>query len=142
VNWESLPGRTVLLDTCALLDLSVESAKITPSVRERLVDPSTRLIVSAASAWEVAIKVRQGKLPGGERLVASWDKSLLDLQAAPLVMDAADAIRAGGLAWAHRDPFDRMLVAQATRYNLPLVTSDRLIVAAGIVSTVNTRAPN
>ncbi|MFT4286550.1 type II toxin-antitoxin system VapC family toxin [Nocardioides sp.] len=142
VNWESLSGRTVLLDTCALLDLSVESAKIAPSVREDLVDPSTRLIVSAASAWEVAVKARQGKLPGGERLVASWDKSLLDLQAAPLVMDAVDAIRAGSLGWAHKDPFDRMLVAQATRYNLPLATSDRVIVAAGIVSTIDTRALN
>lgn len=142
MNRASQSGRTILLDTCALLDLSVDSARIAPAVREELAEASTRLLVSAASAWEVAIKARQGRLPGGERLLASWDESLLDLQATPLVMDAADAIRAGGLPWAHRDPFDRMLVAQASRYNLPLATSDQVIIQAGIVATVDTSDPS
>ncbi len=141
VSWSILSDRAILLDTCALLDLSVQSARITTSVRAHLGDPSTRLLVSAASAWEVAIKARQGRLPGGERLVASWDKSLLDLQAAPLVIEAADALRAGGLQWTHRDPFDRMLVAQASRYNVALATSDRVLVESGIVTTIDTRGP-
>jgi PIN domain nuclease of toxin-antitoxin system len=60
-------GRTVLLDTCALLDLSVAPMKIKNEVRDSLSDLATTVVVSAASAWEVAIKVRQGRLPGGIR---------------------------------------------------------------------------
>lgn len=133
------PGRAVLLDTCALLDLSITPERIAPRVRDELVDVSTRILVSAASAWEIAIKTRHGRLAGGERLTASWEQNLVDLRADPLEIDAADAIRAGSLAWAHRDPFDRMLVAQATRYNLALATSDRAILDAGIATTIDTR---
>ncbi|HWC22272.1 MAG TPA: type II toxin-antitoxin system VapC family toxin [Flexivirga sp.] len=132
-------GRVVLLDTNAFLSLNVEPDRINAEVRERLAQLSTGLIVSAASAWEVAIKVRQGKLPGGDRLVESWSQSLRDLQAEALSIDAEDAIRAGGLRWAHRDPFDRMLVAQALRYNYPLVTSDATIIGARIATTIDTR---
>lgn len=133
-----LSGRAVLLDTCALLDLSVAPMKIKSEVREILSDLSTKVIVSAASAWEIAIKVHQGQLPGGERLTASWDQSLVDLQADSLDIDADDAIRAGALSWGHRDPFDRMLVAQAMRHNLPVATSDSVIIDAGVVPTINT----
>lgn len=137
----SQSGRSILLDTCALLDLTVEAARITPSVLEILADSGTHLVVSAASAWEIAIKTRQGRLAGGERLIASWDQALVDLQADPVVMDAADAIRAGSLSWAHRDPFDRMIVAQALRYNLTVATSDRVIIDSGIVTALDTRLP-
>lgn len=134
------PGRTLLLDTNALLDLTIDPTKITAAAWRQLADPANRLLVSAASAWEVAIKVRAGKLPGGERLVDAWDQGLRDIQADQLTMDAADAIRAGSLPWAHKDPFDRMLVAQAARYNLPLVTSDHVLVGAAIVTTIDTRS--
>lgn len=128
-----------LLDTNAVLAMSVEPGRINDSVRGRLVDLSTKLVVSAASAWEIAIKTRQGKLPGGERLVDSWKSSLGRLQADSLGIDSEDAIRAGCLTWGHRDPFDRMLVAQALRYNYPLVTSDATIIDAQIVTTIDTR---
>lgn len=134
-----LSGRTVLLDTCALLDLSVAPMKIKAAVREGLSDLSTMVFVSAASAWEIAIKVRHGKLPGGERLTSAWDRNLIDLQADALHIDAVDAIRAGALRWNHRDPFDRMLVAQAIRHNLPVATSDSVIIDAGVVPTISTR---
>ncbi|MDN5851706.1 MAG: type II toxin-antitoxin system VapC family toxin [Actinomycetia bacterium] len=134
-----IPSRAVLLDTCALLDLSVDPLKIKADVRDSLSDLSTTVVVSAASAWEIAIKVRQGKLPGGEHLTAAWGQSLIDLKADPLDIDADDAIRAGTLRWAHRDPFDRMLVAQAIRHNLPVVTSDNVIIDAGMVPTINSR---
>lgn len=134
-----LSGRTVLLDTCALLDLCVEPTKVTSQVRDSLADLSVTMIVSAASAWEIAIKVRRGKLPGGERLTAAWGQNLLDLRAESLDIDADDAIWAGSLVWAHHDPFDRMLVAQAMRHNLPVATSDRTIIDAGVIPTINTR---
>lgn len=129
----------VLLDTNALLALSVRPSRINPTVQERLANPSTELIVSAASAWEIAIKTRRGKLPGGERLLESWGRSLVRLRADSIEISSDDAIRAGSLGWDHRDPFDRMLVAQALRYNYPLATSDAKIIDARIVTTIDTR---
>ena len=133
------PGRTVLLDTCTLLDLIIAPDRIAHRVRSDLSDLSVGLLVSAATAWEIAVKTRHGKLPGGEGLLASWDQSMIDLQATPLGMDHDDAIRAGGLPWAHRDPFDRTLVAQAVRHDVPLATRDDAIIDAGIVATIDTR---
>lgn len=63
----------------------------------------------------------------------------MKIKADPLDIDADDAILAGSLRWAHRDPFDRMLVAQAIRHNLPVVTSDSVIIDAGVVPTINSR---
>lgn len=138
-DWATGAGRVVLLDTNALLGISVQPDKINAAVRERLAELSTTLLVSAASAWEVAIKVGQGKLPAGHRLVESWAQNLVDIRADPLPIDAEDAIRAGSLRWDHRDPFDRMLAAQALRYNYPLATSDGTIIDARIVTTIDTR---
>lgn len=132
-------SRAVLLDTCTLLDLNTASDKIAPDLANSLADLRTQLFVSAASAWEIAIKTHHGKLPGGEHLLASWDDSLVDLQADRLEIDHADAIRAGGLSWVHRDPFDRMLVGQASRHNLPLATRDEVIIEAEVVNTIDTR---
>lgn len=135
-------SRAVLLDTCAFLDLTIQPDKVATAALAELIDLSTKLIVSAATAWEVAIKTRRGRLPGGDRLVASWEQCLIDIRAESLVIEPEDALRAGGLVWAHRDPFDRMLVAQAIRHNLPLATSDRVILDAAVVTTVSTRSPD
>lgn len=134
-----MSDRVALLDTNAVLAMSVDPDRINDGVRRRLADRSTKLVVSAVSAWEIAVKTRRGKLPGGERLVDSWKSSLSRLQADSLDIDSEDAIRAGGLTWGHRDPFDRMLVAQALRYNYPLVTSDAKIIDAQLVTTIDTR---
>lgn len=134
------PGRTVLLDTCTVLDLAIAPSRIAAAAMAELGDPSTSLLVSAVSAWEISIKTRRGRLPGGERLLNSWRRSLLDLRADSLGIDHDDAIRAGGLPWAHPDPFDRMLVAQAARLNVALATRDAVIIAAGVVRVVDTRA--
>lgn len=132
-------GGAALLDTCAVLDLSVSPEQVIADVRAWLADPMTDILVSAVSAWEIAIKTRMGKLVGGERITAAWEQNLIELQATSLDIDATDAIRAGGLTWTHRDPFDRMLVAQALRLNLPIITSDRVVIDAGLVRTIATR---
>lgn len=134
----SSPGRPVLLDTCVVLDLSVDPTRVAASIARMLADPATVLLVSAASAWEIAIKTRQGRLPGGERLLGSWEAALRNLDADPVNVDHQDAIRAGSLPWTHRDPFDRMLVAQALRHNLTLATRDETILTAGIVDAIDT----
>ncbi len=127
----------LLLDTCILLDLSINANSSASRIAARLLDFSDRLFVSAASAWEISIKTRAGRLTGGELLVAQWDENLVDLQVEPLEISHADARHAGALDWSHRDPFDRMLVAQAMHHGFHLATRDRQILAANIVDTID-----
>ena len=129
----------VLLDTNAFLWLLVDPSQIAPRVRDHLAAPSTGLIVSAVSAWEVAIKTRARKLPGGENLLSVWDETLSRIRADGIDITAADAIMAGGLPWPHRDPFDRMLVAQAARRGLTLASSDAVVLAGATSPTLDTR---
>ena len=129
----------VLLDTNALLWLVADPGRFDPGVRDRLLSDGTWLGVSAASAWEVATKSRSGKLPGGEALVSTWSEVVVGLKVEEVAIHSADALLAGSLDWAHRDPFDRMLVAQARRRHLTLVTSDHVLLEAGLVPTLDIR---
>lgn len=130
----------VLLDTNALLWLVADPDRLAPEARERLISDGTRLVVSAASAWEVATKTRSGRLPGGEALVGAWAEAIGGLRAEQIAIDPADAILAGSLDWPHRDPFDRMLVAQARRRHMAVATSDDVILGAALVPTLDIRA--
>lgn len=94
------------------------------------------MLVSAVSAFEEANKVRIGKLPHGERVTHRWATLVRDFGAEQLALSSAAALRAGALAWAHRDPFDRLLVAQAIEDHLVFVTADRVILDAGVVRTL------
>ncbi len=123
-----------LLDTNAVLRLAAAPDRIAPAVRDTLADQANELIVSAVSAWEVAIKTRIGRLDGGP-LLSAWDETLEAMNATNLAIDSTDAIVAGQLNWAHKDPFDRMIVAQAVRRGLTIATSDDQI-AAGAFTAV------
>ncbi|WP_394216169.1 type II toxin-antitoxin system VapC family toxin [Brachybacterium vulturis] len=114
----------LLVDTHVLLWAMAEPEKLTPAADEALADPDTIVWVSAASAWEIATKVRIGKLPGAESLILDYAQHLERWYATPLLIDSADSILAGSLVWDHRDPFDRMIIAQAIRRGLPLVSAD------------------
>ncbi|MCH9729774.1 MAG: type II toxin-antitoxin system VapC family toxin [Actinomycetia bacterium] len=124
-----------LLDTNAVLRLVSKPDSIAPALRKALADQATELIVSAASAWEVAIKTRIGRLDGGP-LLSAWDETLEAMNATNLAIDSADAIVAGQLNWAHKDPFDRMLVAQAVRRGLTIATSDDQITAGAFTAVI------
>ena len=88
-----------------------------------IADPANNIFVSAASVWEVAIKRRSGKLAfAGSPSAAISANGFFALPILPI-----DAEGAGSLSWDHSDPFDRMLVAQAKRAGLTLVTADSLI---------------
>lgn len=132
-----MAGRPLLLDTCTLLDLSIDANGSASRIAAQLLDVSERLFVSAVSAWEISIKTRAGRLTGGELLLAQWDENLMDLQVEALEISHADARHAGALDWSHRDPFDRMLVAQAMLHGFHLATRDHLILAANIVDTID-----
>jgi PIN domain nuclease of toxin-antitoxin system len=87
---------------------------------------ATKILVSAASAWEIATKVRLGKLPTGEELVGDLDRYLAQLGCDTLPISLDHAVRAGTLPGEHRDPFDRMLIAQAQAESLKVISNDRI----------------
>ncbi len=95
-------------------------------VREEL-ERADHLYVSAASAYEIAQKTRLGRLPLGVAIMARWQDIVAAMMADEIVLTAQEMARAGSMSWAHRDPFDRMLVAQALTRGLILVTRDGAI---------------
>ena len=114
----------LLLDTHVFLWWQVKDRRLADAARQSIAAPSVRVFVSAASVWEIAIKQRSGKLAFGvSPVTAIAANGFSELPIAGL-----DAEHAGALEWPHTDPFDRLLVAQAMRHGLVLVTSDAEIV--------------
>lgn len=119
----------LLLDTHALLWTLSEPERIPSATLDAIRDPANELLVSAASAWEIATKHRLGKLDGAQAVVLGYADHLARLGATELAMTGHHAMTAGALAWEHRDPFDRMIVAQAMIESVPVVTADRALAA-------------
>ena len=112
---------TLLLDTHVLLWWLAEDDRLTPTMREAIADPATPVMVSAASAWEMAIKAGLGKLTIPGDLAGELERQGFD----ELPVTVQDGVAAGALPRHHADPFDRMLIAQAVRQRFVLVTADR-----------------
>lgn len=127
----------ILLDTNALLWLVKSPARVARKARDIIEDPANELYVSAASAWEIATKTRLGRLDGAA-LLSSWTDTLGAMTAYDLPIDSGDATLAGQLNWKHRDPFDRMIVAQATRHGLTIATSDAAIRGGAMTPVIST----
>lgn len=127
-----------LLDTHILLWWLFDDPKLDTTCREIIRNPNNLILVSSASTWEIATKYRLGKLPEAEPLVAAYSEILQQAQFVELPITAAHALRAGRLPIAHRDPFDRMLMAQAELGNIPLMTYDRAF-RTGLFQVVPTR---
>lgn len=117
--------------------VSEQARKIDPTAREILADQSNELVVSTASAWEVAIRTRTGRL-NGSPLLAVWHEVLNGMNATDLPIDSADAALARQLDWDHKDPFDRMIVAQAARRGFTIATSDQIIVDGVLTPVLHT----
>jgi PIN domain nuclease of toxin-antitoxin system len=100
--------------------------------RETIADESNVILVSAASAWEIATKVRAGKLPGAERLERDFSEVLDDAGYTQLPIDVSSALRAGRLIAERRDPFDRMIAAQALALDIPVLSPDSLLDQFGV----------
>ena len=115
---------TLLLDTHAYVWSLTDPDRLSDRTRTAIEAPSNVVLVSAATAWEMAIKYRAGKWPEAEILLAQHDDLVSRLGAQPLDISAADAIRAGSLDWDHADPFDRMLAAQSLLHQAALLTRD------------------
>jgi len=114
----------LLLDTHAYVWAITDPDRLSVRARTAIEAPSNALLVSAATAWEMAIKHRAGRWPEAEILLAQHGDLTSRLGAHSLDMSAADAIRAGTLDWDHADPFDRMLAAQSLLHHAALVTRD------------------
>ena len=122
----------VLLDTHALLWWLSDDAALTRSARRTIADTKNTLIVSAASAWEIATKVRLGRLPSANDLAADFSGHLDRDGFELLAISAEHGIRAGLLPGPHKDPFDRMLIAQAQAENMPIITNEPLFESYGV----------
>lgn len=119
---------TLLLDTHVLIWALGAPDRLPAPVRARLVDRQQHLAVSAASAFEIATKHRLGRLPEAAGLVHGFEQQVARLDASVIPMQASHAITAGSLEWSHRDPFDRMLAAQAMSEGFELVSGDTAFV--------------
>lgn len=117
----------LLLDTCTLLWLTLDADELSDTARELLVAPSSELVVSSASVWELAVKRALGRVHFDRPL----DEWLADVREeyglASLAIDDESALHLLRLPALHRDPFDRILVAQALVHGLAILTPDRAI---------------
>lgn len=118
---------TLLLDTSALL-WWLAGTELAPAARAGISDPGQLVLVSAASLWEIAIKRALGKLEVEGTLIDQLAENGFD----PLPISWEHAVRAGALPLHHRDPFDRMLIAQAQADDLTVVTRDRAFAPYGV----------
>ena len=114
-----------LLDTHVLLDLLSARQRFSRVARRILEDPLNDVLMSSASAWEMAIKAALGRLRRPDNLEAELLREGIE----SLDITVSDALRAGALPRHHNDPFDRMLVAQAQNREMTLVTRDPFLTA-------------
>lgn len=122
----------VLLDTHVFLWMHAEPARLGPSLRALIEDETTELFLSPASSWEIAIKWGIGKLTLPEPPETYVPSRMLAAQVQSLPVTHSHALAVASLPDHHRDPFDRLLVAQSRIESLPLATADPLIKPYGI----------
>ena len=123
----------VLLDTHYVLWAAIHSARMEPWARKLIADLDNEILVSAASVYEISLKVRYGKLP---EAVAFESDLVINIENrlgyAILSLEPETMMRAARFEDAHADPFDRMIAAQAIQNNLPVLSTDARLDAFGV----------
>ena len=122
----------LLLDTHTLLWWLDGDRRLSRRARTAIADEDNQIFVSAASAWELSTKARLGKLPGALDVATDVAGCLASQGFHDLSITVAHAQRAGNLRIDHRDPFDRMLIAQGQIEDLPIVSNESLFDRFGI----------
>lgn len=117
----------LLLDTCTFLWLITDATELSAGARQRFADPASEVFLSAASAWEIGVKWRRGRLPLPQPPPSFVAEQREAHAIAALPIDEESALHVTRLPELHRDPFDRMLVSQAIVHGLVLLTPDPLI---------------
>ena len=114
----------LLLDTHAFLWWLAGSPRLSQAARRAIEDEANDVLVSAASAWEITTKHRLGKLPEADQVALDISGTVASQRFEELPISVDDAGRAGRLPGPHRDPFDRVLAAQALARDLVVVSTD------------------
>ncbi len=122
----------VLLDTCTLLWANLSPNRLSTIVATIITDEQNTILVSAVTAWEIANKVRSGKLQEAEEMERNFIGDLRELGYEILPIAVEDGLRAGRLNGDHRDPFDRMLAAQALAQDIPILSNDTKLDSFGV----------
>jgi PIN domain nuclease of toxin-antitoxin system len=122
----------LLLDTQAFLWFVLNDARLSPAARTLLIDPANELLLSPASYWEIAIKVSIGKYQVPGSFKDFMDRQIVHNQLSILPVAVSHAAGIVALPFHHRDPFDRLLIAQALAENVPLVSADTVVDAYGV----------
>jgi PIN domain nuclease of toxin-antitoxin system len=123
----------LLLDTHTFLWFLSGDARLSFAAREAISEPTNRVYVSAASVWEISTKHRLGKLPGFSSIVGDLDAVISAQDFERLSITTKHGQLAGALSIPHKDPFDRMLVAQATEQRMQLVSNEQIFDQFGVV---------
>jgi PIN domain nuclease of toxin-antitoxin system len=122
----------LLLDTHAFLWWLAGHEALSVPARTAIAEESNRIYISAASAWEITTKHRLGKLPDVAAIIADLDGAIADQGFTGLPVSIRHGQMAGALPGPHRDPFDRMLIAQAIADDLILVSNEQPFDAYGV----------
>ncbi|MGA9978662.1 MAG: type II toxin-antitoxin system VapC family toxin [Candidatus Sulfotelmatobacter sp.] len=122
---------TILLDTHILIWSMVEPDRLSLRARLAVENPKNRVLISAAVAWELSSKVKAGKFSPAS-IIGKLDRLLRQAAFLELPITIEHATRAGSLALHHRDPFDRLLIAQALSLQIPIVSADAIIDKYGV----------
>ncbi|HEY5572135.1 MAG TPA: type II toxin-antitoxin system VapC family toxin [Anaerolineales bacterium] len=116
----------IVLDTSALLYWTLDPDKLS-SDAEQAIENANRIVISSISVWEIALKLKRGKLVI-PLTISEYVERLERLEALEILsVDVQTWLDNLELLWEHRDPADRTIVALATRFGCPLITSDRVI---------------
>jgi len=121
----------VLLDTHALLWFLLDDPALSRAARELIRTPDTAVLVSPASYWEIAIKISIGKYRLPEPLAQFMARELAHNRFDILPIGLNHADRVARLPFHHRDPFDRLIVAQSMEESIPLISADQTLDAYG-----------
>ena len=114
----------LLLDTHALLWWWTNDPRLSDTARRAIADEENQVLVSAASAWEIATKHRLGKLPHAAQALDRFNELVVADGFEHMPISYLHSLKAGAYSNEHRDPFDRMLAAQADMEKAVLVTLD------------------
>jgi PIN domain nuclease of toxin-antitoxin system len=122
----------LLLDTHTLLWWLDGDRRLSRRAKAAIGDEDNRVLVSAASAWEITTKARLGKLPGAIDVAADVAGAVASQRFESLDLSILHAQKAGRLPGSHRDPFDRMLAAQSQLEDIPIVSNDAVFDTFGV----------
>jgi PIN domain nuclease of toxin-antitoxin system len=122
----------LLLDTHAFLWFVLKDAKLSAAARALILDPNNEVLLSPASCWEIAIKVSIGKYTLPEPFGVFMPREISNNQFDLLEIEVAHTAVVAALPFHHRDPFDRLLVAQALAEKIPLISADPVFDAYGL----------